>query len=225
MMLRMLALDCATTACSVALRVNGEIRVHHDETPRQHHKQLLPAIRALLAEAGLAPSSLDAVIVGVGPGSFVGVRMAVSAAQGLSFGADIPLLGVSSFQIWAQTAWQSEKAENIMIATDARMGQVNVGQYQLQGGVMAQCVEDKVVGAGDIVIPEDAVLLGDAWNGLLAKPSDACCLEKLLPQADAAFALISEADIQSAPSPASILPLYLQGTSPWRKQHEIEEKP
>ena len=90
---------------------------------------------------------------------------------------------------------------------------------------MMPVVDDYVVSAGTVVAPEGAVLLGDAWGNILAKPSNAKYQANLLPYADAAFMLIDKIDIQSAPSPANILPVYLQGTSPWRKQHEPKEKP
>ena len=94
-MSNILALDTSTDACSVALSCNGEIKEDFRIIPRQHTQQLLPMIEAILADAGIAISALDAIAFGRGPGSFAGIRIATGVAQGLAYGADLPVLPIS----------------------------------------------------------------------------------------------------------------------------------
>ena len=100
--MKILAFDTSTDACSIALGVGGECLVDHAVVPREHAQRLLPTIRRLLAEAQLSPGQLDALVYGRGPGSFTGVRIAVSAAQGFAWGADIGTLGISTLASIAQ---------------------------------------------------------------------------------------------------------------------------
>lgn len=78
------------------------LRIHHELN--RHGERMLPLVEELLAEAGWAPSSLDRVGVGVGPGSFTGLRIGVALAQGIALGLDRPVVGVSSLQAMAFAA-------------------------------------------------------------------------------------------------------------------------
>ncbi len=122
---RILALDCATEACSVAL-VHGDARVgRRAELARGHAEALLDMVQEVLAEAGVGLPQLDAVAASVGPGSFTGVRVGVSVAQGLAFGAELPVLPVSTLEALAATVIGAP-AERALAALDARMGEVYV---------------------------------------------------------------------------------------------------
>lgn len=122
-MARILALDAATEACSVAL-IDGERRFARFEVqPRQHAKLLLPMVDAVMQEAGLRPAELDALAVGRGPGSFTGVRIAVATAQGLAFAAGLPCIPVSNLLALAQASGLPEGELGVM-AIDARMSEV-----------------------------------------------------------------------------------------------------
>lgn len=93
---RILALDTATEACSVALYNNGEITADFAVTPREHTQRILPMVQAVLAQQNLSLRDLDALAFGQGPGSFTGVRIGVGIAQGLALGAELPMIGVAS---------------------------------------------------------------------------------------------------------------------------------
>ncbi len=97
---RILALDTATEACSVALWNEGEIHSLFEICPREHTQRILPMVQQVLADSGLTLKDLDALAFGQGPGSFTGVRIGIGIAQGLALGADLPLLGVSSLATW-----------------------------------------------------------------------------------------------------------------------------
>lgn len=126
--MKILAFETATEACSVALWLDGEVRERFGLAPRQHAQLALSWADALLAEAGIARSALDAVAFGRGPGAFTGVRLAIALAQGIALGLDRPLLPVSTLAVLAQSA-DPAAGSQIVAAIDARMGEVYVGTF------------------------------------------------------------------------------------------------
>lgn len=126
--MKILAFETATEACSVALWLDGEVRERFALAPRQHAQLALSWADALLAEAGIARSALDAIAFGRGPGAFTGVRLAIALAQGIALGLDRPLLPVSTLAVLAQGA-DPAASDQIVAAIDARMGEVYVGTF------------------------------------------------------------------------------------------------
>ena len=99
---RILMIETSTECCSVALSEGGRILASRiDETPRMQSSMLAPYIVEVLEEAGLCAANLDAVAVSDGPGSYTGLRVGVSTAKGICFGAGLPLIGVDTLQILA----------------------------------------------------------------------------------------------------------------------------
>ena len=125
-----LALDTATEACSVALTHLGKV-THLDElSPRTHTQRILPMIDELLAKANISLQEVDYLAFGRGPGSFTGVRVGIGVAQGLAFGAELPVLAISNLMAMAEQAYQTEGATNVIALIDARMNEVYFAQYQ-----------------------------------------------------------------------------------------------
>ena len=108
--MKLLAIETATEACSVALWVDGDVRERHEIAPRRHAELALPWAEALLGEAGIAKSQLDAIAVGRGPGAFTGVRLAIAIAQGIALALDRPVVAVSTLQVIAASAPPLAKA-------------------------------------------------------------------------------------------------------------------
>ena len=93
-----LAFDTSRAACDVALLRGRETLGHRfEEMTKGQAERLLVICRSLMVDAGIAPTELSAIGVGIGPGNFTGIRIAVSAARGLALGLGIPAIGVSAF--------------------------------------------------------------------------------------------------------------------------------
>ncbi len=140
-MTRLLAVDTATEACSVALWQDGRILEQHAVVGRDHTVRLLPMLQGLLAEAQCTPAQLDGFVCGVGPGSFAGVRIGVGLIKGMALALDKPVVPVLSLTSLAQRALRVHKAAQVAAVIDARMNEVYFaaflrgadGRAQLQG--------------------------------------------------------------------------------------------
>lgn len=158
--LKILAVDTATEACSAALLVGDKLYSRWEEAPRDHTRKILPMVQAVLEDAGISLSALDAIAFGRGPGSFTGVRIGISVAQGLAFGAGVPLIGISTLAAMAQGAYRLDGAQQVLTAIDARMNEVYFGRYEL--------IDDRMQLVGDEVVSEPAALVD--VRGKLAGP-------------------------------------------------------
>jgi tRNA threonylcarbamoyladenosine biosynthesis protein TsaB len=127
---KILAVDTATENCSVALMIGDDVISRCEYAPREHTTKILPMIDAVLADAGIKLKQLDALAYGRGPGSFTGVRIGIGIAQGLAFGANLPMIGVSTLAAMAQGSFRLHQADHVLTAIDARMGELYWGQYQ-----------------------------------------------------------------------------------------------
>ncbi|ANO51068.1 tRNA (adenosine(37)-N6)-threonylcarbamoyltransferase complex dimerization subunit type 1 TsaB [Woeseia oceani] len=127
--MNVLALDTSTLACTVALQSDDAMRSRHAERPREHTRLLLPMIQELLAEAGINSAQLDAVVLGNGPGSFIGMRIAASVAQGICFASGALLVPVSSLATVAAAALRESAGQPVLVAQDAHMNEVYLAAY------------------------------------------------------------------------------------------------
>ncbi len=164
--MKILAVETATPACSAALLVDGEIHARFQMAPREHTRLILPMVEALLGESGLAVTQLDAIAFGRGPGSFTGVRIATGVAQGIAFGAELPVLAVSTLASMAQTVFNQGKALQAFTALDARMGEIFWAVYQKDPEGLAQLIEaESVTQAENIQFPAgEGVGIGSGWG-------------------------------------------------------------
>jgi tRNA threonylcarbamoyladenosine biosynthesis protein TsaB len=190
--LRLLALDTSTEACSVALLLDGELRMRFQLTERSHAELVLPMVEGLLSEAGIALTDLDGLAFGRGPGAFTGLRIACGVVQGLALGANLPVVPVSSLSaVAAQVPAAAD--EIVLVCNDARMGEVYWGVFRrdAQGGLVSVCGE--AVSAPDTVGGGAPAARHVAGNALPRYPALAARLhagglqfhEGLFPRADA----------------------------------------
>jgi tRNA threonylcarbamoyladenosine biosynthesis protein TsaB len=142
---RLLAVETSAEACSAALLIDGETTVFFEHSPMRHADLLLPAISGLLDEAGIGLAHLDAIVFGRGPGSFTSLRIGIGVVQGLAWGADIPVVPLSSLAAVAQDASDASAsgAESICVAVDARMNEVYTANFRRgdNGIVIAESAE------------------------------------------------------------------------------------
>ena len=129
-MANILNLETATTNCSVCVAVDGKVAslVEENSVNYSHSEQLHVFIERSLRQASLALSDLDAVAVSKGPGSYTGLRIGVSAAKGLCFSLDVPLISVSTLQSMAFQV-KAQLSEVIIPVLDARRMEVYSAVY------------------------------------------------------------------------------------------------
>lgn len=162
--MKILAVDTATEACSVALLVDNQCEEIFEIIPRQHTERVLPMVDEVLKQAGLSLSQLDALAFNCGPGSFTGVRVGTSVIQGLAFSVDLPVTPVSSLAALAQLAYREGQYENILSTIDARMNEVYWASYQLKDGLMTLNGEEKVSAIENIQLEGDWHATGSGWD-------------------------------------------------------------
>ena len=125
-MVRVLALDSSTSACSVAARVDGDNFERFEIGKNLHSARMLPMVHEILDEVGIDLPGFDCIGVGVGPGSFTGLRIGVGIAQGLANAVGLPVVPVSSLAAIAH----AQNHEQILTGLDARMGEVYWACYR-----------------------------------------------------------------------------------------------
>jgi tRNA threonylcarbamoyladenosine biosynthesis protein TsaB len=176
--MKILALDTATEACSVALLLDDRIIAREMEFERGHAEHILPMVDAVLVEAGVALSGVDALAFGRGPGGFTGVRLAASVTQGLAFAAGLQVAPVSDLAAVAQRALDMEpRVDRVLVCNDARMQEVYWGCFERGAHGLATTAGLEHVG------PPSTVELPAHWRvsgvkGSGAQPNELAALEK-----------------------------------------------
>lgn len=165
-LMKILAIDTSSIACSVALLDDKKIRLKHEVIPLQHAKSILAFIEEVL-DAEIA--SLDALAWGCGPGSFTGLRIAAGVIQSIGFAHQLPIISISSLAALAQTAYAKHGWKEMLVAIDARMAEVYWGTYLVNSigyvelvGQEIRSVPGEIVGKKLINSPYHGV--GDAWS-------------------------------------------------------------
>lgn len=228
-MTAILALDTSTPACSVALIQNGAVLEDFRMAPRQHNDLILPMVEQMLAQAQLSLSQLDAIAFGRGPGSFTGLRISAGVVQGLAYGADLPVVPISTLAALALQAQQESYHDTWLAALDARMGEIYVGGYQIveqDGFVCANALLNEQVIVPDNLpnIEGDYQGVGSGWlyrdilNSKLEQPA-AQVFEAFAPRASCIAQLaqwpFAHSQVVSA---EQALPVYLRDEITWEKQ-------
>ena len=127
-----LAIETSSELASCALLRGETVISRVSSGVRTHSQSILPMIQELLAEAGIALKDCDAIAFGSGPGSFTGVRTACGIAQGLAFGASLPVVPVVTLDAMALACRQRHGAADVLAVLDARMGEVYWAQYRFE---------------------------------------------------------------------------------------------
>jgi tRNA threonylcarbamoyladenosine biosynthesis protein TsaB len=165
----LLAIDTATERCSVAARIRGEWFERSVDTPRGHADIVLSMTDEVLKQSGARLADLDAIAFGRGPGAFTGVRIAIGVVQGLAYGAELPVIGVSNLAAVAEQVRQEDEA--VLVCMDARMNEVYWAAYG--GGptrAPLQEVRSEAVGAWTSIDVDPDTIDVIAGTGLSAYP-------------------------------------------------------
>jgi tRNA threonylcarbamoyladenosine biosynthesis protein TsaB len=128
-----LAIETSAELASCALLVNDAVISRATAGVRSHSQSILPMVQELLREAGIALADCDAIAFGAGPGSFTGVRTACGVAQGLAYGANLPVLPMVTLAAMAESCRARCGATEVLAVLDARMGEVYWAQYRFDG--------------------------------------------------------------------------------------------
>lgn len=233
-MTSILALDASSDACSVALWRDGVIDELFEVSPRSHTKRLLPMVDELLNKHGIKGAELDAIAFSAGPGSFTGLRICLGIVQGLAFGWQCPVIPVSTLHAMALTA-QRELAiapeQSILVALDARMGEVYAGHYAAESGGVRPVADDAVLApeavASNFSLPSalpitDIVAIGPGWHYPGMPPlGEAEATLEWYPRAQDVASLGAEAFARGESIDAMTAePIYLRNTVSWKKREK-----
>lgn len=151
--MKILAIETSTDACSAALAIGDEVHEVYRLAPREHTRLILDMMDEVLAHGGLSLAQVDALAFGRGPGAFTGVRVAVSVAQGAAFGADLPVIPVSSLAALAHYAYRECGSSHVVVATDARLAEVYTGCYRVTQH------RAELIGVEQVIKPESLPLI------------------------------------------------------------------
>ncbi|MDP8051387.1 tRNA (adenosine(37)-N6)-threonylcarbamoyltransferase complex dimerization subunit type 1 TsaB [Pasteurella atlantica] len=227
MLKTILVIDTATESCSVALLHKEKITTFNELSPRSHTQRILPMVDELLNNANIQLSKVDALAFGRGPGSFTGVRVGVSVAQGLAFGVNLPVIPISNLTTMAQQAYQQLNVENVICLIDARMNEVYFSQLTKTENGWKEVIQEQVCTPEKAIEQiqqskiQNCVVVGTGWNAYSQfKESNLEVTETdiTLPQAEFMLPLaqieLAKGNTQRA---LDIEPIYLRNEVTWKK--------
>ena len=213
--MNILAFDTSTEYLSLAIQKGEEIFSFDINAGQTHSQIILPQIQALLCEAKLTLIDLQGIAFGAGPGSFTGVRIAAGVAQGLGFGAGLPVVGVCTLQALAQASG----AQKVIACLDARMGEVYFAAYEKISGEWQALVEPSLYKPDAVPTLEGAnwVGAGSGWQAYGEQLSGFYSAQlvsmqpELLPNAKAILNLaLPTFAVGNAKSAAQAQPIYIR---------------
>lgn len=234
-MSKILALDSSTDACSVALHIDGKTTQLFELAVKSHTQRLLPMVDEILSQAQCSLRDLDAIAYGRGPGSFTGLRICMGVVQGLAFGANLPVLPISTLQAMACGYIEQNPGQRlpVLVALDARMDEVYWGLFS--GNVAAQPLgEEQVMKPGLLgeqpmvtSLQQQFIALGSGWHyAELTGIAPETIILDVYPNAKdiVTLALAALRDRQQI-SILNAQPVYLRDTVSWQKRQRIRTKP
>ena len=213
-----LALETSTERLSLALLHDGRLRTHDGPGGAQASAQLLPAVEALLRDAGLRARDLSVIAFGRGPGSFTGLRTACAVAQGLAFGAGCPVLPLDTLMAVAEDLRHREGASRVLALLDARMDEVYACPFEHRDGAWQSLTEAVVCAPEDLAaalgwpagVPAGWVPAGHV-PAALADRLPAGPVRPAMPTAEALLRLVpARLAAGAACAPDEALPVYVR---------------
>ena len=233
-MTNILALDTSTDACSVALIREGQLSHRYELIPRQHSQRIFSLLDEVLPAGGLTEAGIELIAYNHGPGSFTGLRIAASAAQGLAFASNLPVVGVSTLASIAQGAWRRKEIPQnalTLVLIDARINEVYWGLYRFSDELAIPVCDDAVCSPEEVdpmALLSDASLcaLGSGLKYLEFLPEAlrdrlTYCQPECWPDSQDTLPLAEEAWRRGeARQSTEVHPVYLRNEISWKKVHE-----
>jgi tRNA threonylcarbamoyladenosine biosynthesis protein TsaB len=173
--MNLLAFDTSTELMSIAVQCGGDVGNDGKTTVWQHtapggaqtSAHLIPAIQGLMAQAKLEFGQLQAIVFGCGPGSFTGLRTACSVAQGLAFGANVPVLPIPTLLAVAEEARHQHAPQQalwqVWALLDARMDEMYAACDEFDGSGWNELAGGSLIRPEDLVLGAHAVLAGNVF--------------------------------------------------------------
>ncbi|MCO1334911.1 tRNA (adenosine(37)-N6)-threonylcarbamoyltransferase complex dimerization subunit type 1 TsaB [Microbulbifer sp. OS29] len=233
--MKILALDTTSGACSVALLSNGQLIERFIQAERDHTRRLLPMVDEVLTEAGMKLAELDAMAVSRGPGSFTGLRIAISCVQGLAFSVDLPVVPVSSLAalaLGARRAHPEWGRSPVAAMLDARMQQVYWGVYSAESpndSLITEAVQNPdqvVLSLKEAALPAPVYGAGPGlhYEAFEQAPLAEVDLTSLIRAGDIAQLAIPLWERGTAVSAEQLEPAYLRNEITWKKRQKIRSQ-
>jgi tRNA threonylcarbamoyladenosine biosynthesis protein TsaB len=168
----LLALETSSAVCSVALLSPGRLDRVAALAGQGHSGMLLEMVRNVLLAAGLELADCTAIAFGAGPGSFTGLRIACSVAQGLAWGQDLPVVPIGTLTAMAEECRRAQQQDlpegtRVLVAQDARMGEIYWSVLAWRGGRWSETIGPSLSAPRDLkgaVGPDIALGCGNAFE-------------------------------------------------------------
>ena len=165
--MKILAVDTSAITASCAVTEEGKLIAAAELRSKMTHSQtILPMVQDMLKNAALALHDIDLLAVNVGPGSFTGVRIGVSAVKGIAFTGDIPCAPVSTLHSMAYNFVGLPQVQTVCAVMDARCGQVYTALFQVDGQTVTRLTDDTAISVTDLqqqlcALQKPVMLVGD----------------------------------------------------------------
>lgn len=210
-MLTILAIETSSELASCALLHKGVVSRRASNGVRTHSQAILPLVQELLGEAGITLADCDAIAYGAGPGSFTGVRTATGVAQGLAFGAALPVVPVVTLAAMAYSCGEASGVNEVLAVLDARMGECYWARYRREGADWIVVDAPALAAPGDVPAPGPATACGNGYTAYPELAGSAAALAGVMPDAAAVAQLAALAFAAGrAVTAAEAQPLYLR---------------
>lgn len=164
--LNILALETSTERLSVALAIDGQVRVEQFADSAPHSERILNVARALLDAAGASVGALHGIAFGAGPGAFTGVRLGCGVAQGIALARDLPVVAVNSLQALAQRCLGAADPSmnafeaNLLAVNDARLQEVYYAGWHVHAGRWHEVLQTGLSRPDAMAIPAAGAWIG-----------------------------------------------------------------
>ena len=208
----LVALESSTRSPSVAVLVEGEILEQNLDGERPHASDLLPCLAALLSSCGRTPREVVAVAVGIGPGSYTGLRVGIATAQGIARAAGAKLLGIPSGEALAHAELSPGERGDLVI--DARGGSLYHARFHRTSDGVETLIAPRIVpvdALSDLLDEATIVFLDEALESSVGTRDELRLVVGASPRARSLLELASQR-LEEGTSEAlsSVLPLYLR---------------